>query len=68
MYTHELSRYAGRLSLVAHNYARELLLDKRYDEALEMAELGRRTCVEYGAYTAHPAFQWTLYNLKCTAG
>ena len=30
----ELSRYAWRLSLVAHNYARELLLEKRYDEAL----------------------------------
>ena len=50
----ELSRYAGRLSLVAHNYARELLLDKRYDEALEMAELGRRTCVEYGHYQSLP--------------
>ena len=50
----ELSRYAGRLSLVAHNYARELLLEKRYDEALEMAELGRRTCVEYGHYQTLP--------------
>lgn len=50
----ELSRYAGHFSLIAHNYSRELLLEKRYEEAVEVAELGRKTCVEYGHYQFLP--------------
>ena len=50
----ELARYAGCLAQIAHNYSRELLMEKRYDEALEIAELGRRACVEYGHYQFLP--------------
>ena len=39
------SRY---LSPTALNYARELCLTGRYDEALETAELGRKACLDYG--------------------
>ena len=39
------SRY---LSPVTLYYARELCLTARYEEALETAELGRRTCMDYG--------------------
>lgn len=50
----ELNRYAGKLTLITQNYARELLLEKRYEEALEVAELGRKACVEYGHYQVLP--------------
>lgn len=49
-----LARYAGQLSMIAYNYSIELALEKRYEEAIELAELGRRTCVEYGHYQFLP--------------
>lgn len=49
-----LPRYAGKLSLVASNYARELLLEKRYEEAIEIAELGRETCLLHKHYQSFP--------------
>lgn len=50
----EMSRYAGKLALIAHNYTRELFLVGRYDDAIEVAELGRKACVEYGHYQFLP--------------
>ena len=50
----DLSRYAGKVALVAHNYTHTLLLDGRYDDALEIAELGWKVCVEYAHYQFLP--------------
>lgn len=50
----DLSRYAGKFALVAHNYTHTLLLDGRYDDALEIAELGWKVCVEYAHYQFLP--------------
>lgn len=50
----QLSRYANQLTLVAYNYARELDVDGQYDEAVRVAELGRKTAVQYGYHQALP--------------
>jgi transcriptional regulator with XRE-family HTH domain len=50
----EMSRYAGKLALIAHNYTRELFLVGRYDDAIEIAELGWKACTEYGHYQFLP--------------
>jgi len=49
-----LTQSGGGLPLVAHNYARELGFCKLYDEAIEIAEEGRRICVKYGFYQFLP--------------
>lgn len=41
----------GLLPLVAYNYARELDLVGRYQEAIQIAELGWQSCIQYGYYT-----------------
>lgn len=41
----------GLLPLVAFNYARQLLLVGRYEDALEIAQLGWQSCVQYGQYS-----------------
>ena len=46
-YSDGMSRYAGKFGLVACNYANMLCKVGRYDDALEIAELGRKLCVEY---------------------
>ena len=53
-YSEGMSRYAGKFALVAHNYTNELFLAGRYDDALEVAELGRKACVEYANYQFLP--------------
>ena len=53
-YAEGMSRYAGKLTLIACNYAHELFKVGRYDDALETAELGRKACVEYGHYQFLP--------------
>lgn len=53
-YNKRMSRYAGKVSLIAHNYALELFLMKRYDDAIEIAELGQKACVEYPHYQFLP--------------
>ena len=50
----EMSRYAGKFALIAHNYTRELFLVGRYDDAIEIAELGQKACTEYGHYQFLP--------------
>ena len=53
-YCDGMSRYAGKFALVAHNYTRTLFAVRRYDDALEVAELGRKVCVEYAHYQFLP--------------
>lgn len=53
-YCDGMSRYAGKFALVAHNYTRTLFVVRRYDDALEVAELGRKVCVEYAHYQFLP--------------
>lgn len=43
-------RYADHLIVILNNYARELNIDKRYEETLEIARLGWRTAVKYNNY------------------
>lgn len=40
--------------LVSFNYARELAASKRHEDAIEVAEIGRKTCVERGHYQFLP--------------
>lgn len=44
----------AHIPMVAYNYARELEIVKRFDEAIEMAEYGRKICVDYGHYQCLP--------------
>ena len=53
-HSQRLARYAGQLAMIAHNYSIDLAMERRYEEAIEVAELGRRTCVEYGHYQFLP--------------
>lgn len=50
----DIRQSAGHLPLITHNYARALTLCKRYEEAVEIAELGWRSCIEYGHYQFLP--------------
>ncbi|MCI9056699.1 MAG: tetratricopeptide repeat protein [Oscillospiraceae bacterium] len=50
----EMSRYAGKFSLISCNYALVLYRLGRYDEAIEVADMGRKTCVEYAHYQSLP--------------
>lgn len=43
----ELSGYTGCFCLTAHNYACDLALEKRYLDAIEIAEKGRKICLRY---------------------
>lgn len=47
-------RYANHLALILNNYARELNVDKRYEETLEIAQLGWNVCVKYAEYRCLP--------------
>ena len=49
-----LSTYANYLTLIAHNYSRELGLQKYYHKAIEVAEHGKRVSVDYGYYQYLP--------------
>lgn len=43
-------RYAGNLVVILNNYARELNIDKRYEEALEIAQMGWNIAIKYNDY------------------
>lgn len=51
-----LPKYANHFCLIAHNYAINLGLEKRYQECVEIAEQGRQVCVRYGDYQFLPGF------------
>ena len=44
----------AQIPLVAYNYARELEIVKRVDDAIEIGEYARRICIDYGVYTVLP--------------
>ena len=48
--------HRAHIPLVAYNYARELVLVKRFQEAIEIAEYGREMSVKYGNYLQLPGF------------
>ena len=54
--TKELSGYSARFTLIAHNYAIDLLEDKQYARAIEVAEQGLETCRHYEDYYFLPGF------------
>ena len=42
----------AQIPMVAFNYARELEIVQRFDDAIKIAEYARRICVDYGVYTS----------------
>lgn len=42
----------AQIPMVAFNYARELEIVKRFDDAIEIAEYARGICIDYGVYTS----------------
>lgn len=44
------------LPLIPYNYALHLALEKRWEEALEISELGRQICIRQGSYCMFPGF------------
>lgn len=52
----DMSQYAGKFTLITKNYSLYLATVKRYDDAIEIAEMGRLACAEYGHYQFLPAF------------
>lgn len=46
---------SGLFPLIAYNYSRELDLMGRYEEAIEIAEMGWESCVKYGQYRSLPS-------------
>lgn len=55
-------RYAAQRAMVAANYARELAVCERYEEAVAVAEEGRQVCVQYGRYQHLPMLLALLAN------
>lgn len=49
----QLSRYANQLTMVTYNYARELAMTGQHSDAVNIAEIGRRACVDYGQQQFH---------------
>ena len=49
-----LSQAGAILALVAFNYSRVLDLVKRYEDAIEVAEIGRYACIKFGHYESLP--------------
>lgn len=60
-----LSRY---LAPAALHYARELCLSGRFEEALETAELGQRTCLDYGYCQPLPELLAVMAKCKYAVG
>ncbi len=51
-----LSGYADHFCFIAHNYSIDLASEKRYSEALELAECGHKTAINEGSYQLLPGF------------
>lgn len=52
----ELEDYPGQFCLIANNYAINLGLAGRYEDALQLAERGLDACVHYGQFLHLPSF------------
>lgn len=55
-----MNQSAGQLPLIAYNYAIKLGQAKRYSDAIEIAEVGRRSCIDCGNYHLLPGFMHIL--------
>lgn len=55
-YSDRLSTYPNYLTMIAHNFSRELGIQNYYHKAIEVAEQGRRASVNYGFYQYLPGF------------
>ena len=53
-YLQKYEKNGKYVCLVTFNYARELGLLKRYEDAMEVADIGRKSCVERGHYQFLP--------------
>ena len=51
---HKPAQYAGKFALIAHNYTKTLFNAGRYDDAIDVAEQGRKICVKYTHYQFLP--------------
>lgn len=51
---HNIPPTRAHLCMVAFNYARELGVVGQYQKAIEIAEEGKRTCLDYGHYLSLP--------------
>ncbi len=51
---HNIPPTRAHLCMVAFNYARELGVVGQYEKAIEIAEEGRKTCLDYGHYLSLP--------------
>lgn len=49
-----ITQSTGQLTLVAYNYALELCACRLYEDSIEIAELCRQACVNYGHYQSLP--------------
>ena len=52
----KLAGYATHFCLVSHNYAIDLGMEKRYEEAIEVANRGWQVSLEKGTYQYLPGF------------
>lgn len=50
----------AQIPMVAFNYARELEIVKRFDEAIELCEYAKKICVDYGHYQQLPTILHVL--------
>lgn len=50
----QITRSGGLVPLISHNYACELCVDKRYEDAIEIAEQGKQVCIDCGHYQFLP--------------
>ena len=64
----ELAGYAGHFCLIAHNCAINLGMENRYSEAIDVAERGRKTCIQYGEYQFLPGFLAIQAECWCFLG
>ena len=52
----ELKLYPNHFCLISQNCAISLSLEKRYNDAIEIAENGRKMCIKYAEYQFLPGF------------
>lgn len=64
----EMEDYGGIFCLIAYNYAINLTLEGRYQEALNLAERGQKTSVQYRDYLFLPGFLATQAECKFFMG
>lgn len=64
----DLAGYASLFCLVAQNYAIDLGTEKYHSDAIEVAEQGRKVCLEHGNYQFLPGFLAIQAECFCCLG